>query len=171
MDDRGPWTGHLTKPTQICYCASGWIARRNDSRGHGSTRRTRWNAALHEKGWMNMHQEFLAQMVRAFAQGNRNDEKWQEVTRETAAQLVKALPGPLIRDAAELNDVLPPAVDKVGFRSEPEFALTYRNCAGVLSIGEGGQKHDFIISDRTHPELDPVSKVHIAVYGYSGFVR
>jgi hypothetical protein len=120
---------------------------------------------------MNMHDEFLAQMVRAFAQANRGDEKWQAVTRETVARLVEALSGALIRDAAELNDVLPPSVDKVGFRSEPEFALTYRNFDGVLSIGEGGQKLNFIISDRSHPELEPVSKVHVAAYGYRNYVR
>jgi hypothetical protein len=33
MDERGPWTGHLTKPAQVCYCADGWICEKHPEQG------------------------------------------------------------------------------------------------------------------------------------------
>jgi hypothetical protein len=29
MNDRGPWTGHLTKPAQVCFCNEGWICEQH----------------------------------------------------------------------------------------------------------------------------------------------
>ena len=33
MDTRGPWTGHLTKPAQVCFCNEGWICEQHSDEG------------------------------------------------------------------------------------------------------------------------------------------
>jgi hypothetical protein len=33
MDTRGPWTGHLTKPAQVCFCNEGGICEQHSDEG------------------------------------------------------------------------------------------------------------------------------------------
>jgi hypothetical protein len=33
MDTRGPWTGHQTKPAQVCFCNDGWICEQHPEQG------------------------------------------------------------------------------------------------------------------------------------------